>query len=429
MTARELLLDRNRAAVLAFEMMWGIAIPFVYYSTVVPGFLRHLGASNTWIGVGPAFHSGIVAVIQPWSAYAFRHHRGNAGWLRRVYATGAWVYVALGVAVLCGMRAPGLGIAAALLTTLLFSIATGIGDPHYMDLVVSAAPPVLRGRFFGLRVVFLGLGGIVGGVLAEQLLKAAPVPMNYGVSFVVGGLLYVASTQALHACRPVQPGQESQVKEHPDTFKRFLGETLLPLAARPQFRSFLSAAVIYALAVAVFPFLSLLIRERLHAGEEILGLLGGLVMAANLIFSWLLGALCDRFGSRTSFGVVLIGYVVGLLLCLTLAERTGLLLAYFLTAIWMPGLFVPVTNLALELAARDPERPATAAESTSLLMAAMSPGRIMGPIAVGAALDHFPVTAVFIAAAGLACISLTILTCSKGRDESKLSRATRWTRR
>ena len=59
----ELIQDRNRAAILVFEFFWGLAMPFVQNATIVPGYLRHLGIANRWIGLVPAFYNSAIALV------------------------------------------------------------------------------------------------------------------------------------------------------------------------------------------------------------------------------------------------------------------------------------------------------------------------------------------------------------------------------
>ncbi|MBM3459365.1 MAG: hypothetical protein FJX77_12650, partial [Armatimonadetes bacterium] len=233
MSTRQLLLDRNRASIFAFECFWGVAFPFAYYATVLPGYLKHLDAPNILIGLAPAIHSGITALIQPYSAYAFRPGPHRSVWLRNMYASGSVAYIALGAAVLAGFLSGTTAVVFTLLTALVFAITVGLADPHYMDLVAEAAPADLRGRFFGLRVIFLGLGGVVGGELAEWVLGAAAPPQNFGASLCVGGVLYVLCTQALRRFQdPPVPTPEPLPA---GSFSRYLGGSLGPLALHPRF--------------------------------------------------------------------------------------------------------------------------------------------------------------------------------------------------
>src|SRR5687767_8737288 len=93
----ELILDRNRAAILVFEFFWGVATPFVFASTVIPGYLQHLGVSNALIGLVPALHGGLLAIVQPLSAYRIPGGEGRVGRMRAIYSIAACAYAAMGL--------------------------------------------------------------------------------------------------------------------------------------------------------------------------------------------------------------------------------------------------------------------------------------------------------------------------------------------
>jgi hypothetical protein len=402
---RHLILDRNRACILAFELLWGLAMPFVYYSTVLPGYLQHLHVPSAWIGLAPALHTGMLALVQPLSAYGFRRGEGRVSRMLRIYASGALGYAVLGAVVLAGFGSA----AAAMAGVAVFALATGIGDPHYMETVVEAVSPELRGRFFGLRNVFLGIGGIVGGVLAGMLLKSAPAPDNFGRAFLTGGLLYMASTLSMAWYRQPPAIQEERSRG----FGSFLSERVAGHLRRPGFAPYLLATVFFSLAVCAFPFLGLLVKERLHETDRILGFLGAILMGCNLTVSVVLGVVCDRWGSRLGFILALLAYVGGVLGCLAFHQPLPLLLSYGLACSWMPGQFVAGTDLALRLA-----REAPASEVTALMMAAMAPARILGPIALGAALDRWGHGAALSAAADFGMLAVLALTLERGREST-----------
>jgi hypothetical protein len=255
-----LALDRNRAVILLFEFLWGLAMPFVYYSTVLPGYLRHLGLAGVWIGLAPALHSGALALVQPLSAYAIQPGARRLARMRAAYALGACAYAVLGLQVLWGtppVDAGGLSVAGlvTLAAVLAFAVAVGTGDPHYMALVVGAVPAEQRGRYFGMRMVCLGLGGIAGGTLAEQTLRLAPAPANFGWCFLLGGLLYVASTLCMAFYRDAPEKEEPDPP--PSSFRSFLAERMLPQMREGAFPSYLLAVVFFSLGSCGFPFLAL----------------------------------------------------------------------------------------------------------------------------------------------------------------------------
>lgn len=373
--------SRNRAVILAFEFLWGVAMPFVYVSTVLPGYLNHLGVEKIWIGLAPAIHNGAIALVQPLSAYAIPPGSRRLGRMRALYACGALTYALLGGFILAGIPGAMLGLGVTLLVELVFSTAVGAGDPHYMQLVTAATTPAGRGRFFGLRAVLLGLGGILGGELASRVLRAGPAPFNFGWSFLIGGLAYLFSVTAMLFYR-----ERTEVEAPPvrGGFREFVSQRMLGYARQEDFRAYLVAVVLFSIAACGFPFLSLLLQERLGASDRLFGTLGALFMGCNLVMSWLLGAVCDRWGSRRGFALTLVLFTLGVLGCLTLQERYALYAAYLLASAWMPGQLVAVTDLALRLASRS-----APSDVTATMMVAMAPARILGPVLVGAAIDRW----------------------------------------
>jgi MFS family permease len=398
--------DRNRRSILAFELLWGLAMPFAYASTVLPGFLRSLDVSTGWIGLVPAIHSGVVALVQPVSAHRFRPQKRRLRAVRLVYSGGSVGYILLGLMVLGGMRSPMVCLVSTVLATLLFAVTTGVADPQYMELVVHAVEPEWRGRFFALRTVLLGIGGILGGAGAELILRLLPSPANFGASIFGAGMLYAGSTMSLLFYRervaPPPPIREP--------FLAYARRSLVPLIMDPRFGAFLAAGSCFGLAVAGYSFLAMVVRDRLQESDRIFGTLGAVMMAANLLTSGVVGWVCDRFGSRTAAVLTLVSVAAGILGCIYLSAKPTLMLAYFLAATWQAGMFIAFTALGLDLAARSGRSSASPAEVTALMMATMAPARMIGPVAIGGALEQFPPQGVLPIAAGFAAVAAVILT-------------------
>ena len=401
---RALALERNRGSILAFEFMWGVAMPIVHYSTVLAGYLAGLGVDKAWIGLLPAVHNGVLAVVQPLSAYAIQPGPRRVIQMRYTYAVGALGYVILGLLVLCGMRSAAAGLIVALLAELAFAISTGFGDPHYMALNVDAVAPHQRGRFFGIRCVCLGIGGILGGQIAGWALQSGQAPLNFGLSILLGGLAFIVSTYAMlfYRERPAAPPPPR------GGFGAFLTDRILPHLRRRDFRYYILATILFTIAASVVPFLGLFLKQRLQETDRFFGVLGSLFMGSNLVMSWLLGAACDRWGSRVGLALAIGVFIVGLAGCLLFHDRTALLVSYLLVSIWLPGQLVAATDLLLRLAAESP-----ASEVTATYMLTLAPARTLAPILIGFALDRLADPAVIIACGVLAFGALVaLLPCS-----------------
>ncbi len=397
---RELISHRNRFAILLFELTWGLAMPLMYHATMVPGYLRYLGIANAWIGLVPAIHTGIYAIIQPYAAFRWRPGPRRVTVMRLIYVLTGAGYVLLGLLVLRGFPLPAAGLAVVLAVELLAAVTTGAGDPQYANLVVESISPRQRGFFFGLRAVLLGVGGIVGGLLAAHLLKVAVAPSNFGASFVCGGTLLMLSTlsMALYRDRPPQPEDKNA------SFRGYLQERVLPRVRHTEFRTYLAASVLFTLSTSGFTFVSLLLKAKLNETEGLLGFLGSLFMAANLTQSWVLGVVCDRWGSRAGFILGLVLYTAGLLGCVFGTDRAFLLAAYFCASVWFPTQIVAAQDLAYRLAEDAPP-----AEIFSTTMVVLAPARIFGPLLAGAAIDRWMHGPPLLVCAGLACLAALVL--------------------
>ena len=93
-------------------------------------------------------------------------------------------------------RWPGLTLALMLAMLL---VTTGVGGllmPAWMDLIASAVPTAIRGRFFALSNFAAGLVGFAASFLVTQALARVPTPASYGLCFLGAaacvGLSYVA---------------------------------------------------------------------------------------------------------------------------------------------------------------------------------------------------------------------------------------------
>jgi predicted MFS family arabinose efflux permease len=126
--------------------------------------------------------------------------------------------------------------------------------------------------------------------------------------------------------------------------------------------------------------------------------------------SWVLGHVCDRWGSRLGMALSLISFVAGLLGCLLFHDRTLLLASYFLAGTWFPAQIIAATDLALRLAKDSP-----ATEVTATMMLAMAPARIIGPLLIGAAIDAWSYPTPVLVCAGFALAAFGVLYLGRTR--------------
>jgi len=391
---------RNRIAVLGFELLWGLGVPFVSSGITLPGYLKALGASGFLIGLVPALFAGGIAIIQPFSVYLIRPGPGRFRKMLWTYRIGASFYLAMAAsALLLPAAAVNARLALFFACYAGFVLIAGAGDPHYVALIIASISPRERGWFFGLRLAWFGVGGLLGGALVSPVLRALPSPLNFGLGMLLGGSFILLATLWFARFKD---------KPHPEEGERpplraCLADVWLLARRRRIFLIFLAATCLFVLAQGAFAFLALFIKERLNAGDTFLGQLNLVFMACSLGLGLALGRAGDRFGHRSTFLLGLALYIAGIAGTLTGQSAPVLLAAYFMAAAFSPTWAVSVFNLGYECAGVSD--PARVYAGMSLVSA---PLRIIAPLAAGAAVDGWGYPPVLIIAALLAGLTLAL---------------------
>lgn len=391
---------QNRRTILLFELFWGIALPFVQSTTTLPGYLQSLGASGILIGLVPAVFAGGIAFIQPFSLYLIRPGPARLRKTLAAYRLGASCYLLMALsAFLLPADAVTLRLVSFFVCYLGYVFIAGAGDPHYFAMVVGSTTARDRGWFFGLRIVWFGLGGLLGAALATPLLRAVAAPHNFALSMAAGALFILSATVWFtRFCDDSKPDPG---------LRPSLGECLTDVwrlaRLHPHFLLFLVAACLFVLSQGPFAFLALYIKGRLAAGDGILARLGALFAVCSMIFALLLGRAGDRFGHRSTFLFGIVCYALGVGWMMVATSLPGLFAAYFLASIFSPAWQVSAFNLGYECAGE-----VDAARVNAGIALVTAPLRIIGPVAAGAALDRWGYPTVFTVTVAVAVVSLLL---------------------
>jgi Na+/melibiose symporter-like transporter len=246
--------------------------------------------------------------------------------------------------------------------------------------VVLATTPRERGRFFGLRIVWFGTGGLLGGVFAARALHALETPLNFGLSIAVGGALILLATAWFSLYRD-DAGAETAPRP---SLVACLTDVWEIARRRRTFLIFLLAASLFVLAQGPFAFLALFIKERLQADDTLLGRLSAVFAVCSMTLALATGYAGDRFGHRTTFQWGLIAYAGGLALALAGHTPPVLFTAYFVASTSSPVWQVAAFNLALECSGEK-----DAARVYAGLSLVSAPLRIVGPLGAGAGIDRW----------------------------------------
>ena len=405
--------NRNKLVILGFEFLWGLSSPFVLFSTIHPGYLEHLGASKTVIGLIPALYWGALALVQPLSAYLIPTDGTRLRKVAGVYLAGACCYLPMATAAIFLTQGPmSIRLMVYFFCLTSFVVLVGFGDPHYLSMAVEASTPQDRGRFFGLRIMCLGLGGLVGAPGPKFLLRHFPAPESYGLCFLFGGLILIAASSWFSLIKDC-PDQSAPPRQG---LRHYLRENAGALVRNRVFVEFLLSFSLFCAAQASFTFLALYLKRKLgYSGDEFLANLNFAYIACLLTMSLLFGVLADRFGPALAYGAAIVCVAVGFLTALCgPASFFCALAAYFLASCWVPGSWATGYNLAVRAAPQ--VKPVVVAATISLTI---SPVRIFAPLIAGSVIDRLSYTPVFWGSIGLAALSLVplgLLVSRRGRS-------------
>jgi len=410
-------LTRNALAILGFDFTWGLAASLVTYATVLTGCLKTLHASPLLIALIPGIFWGTYSLIQPLSTFWVKPVRGRLFVTLLLYGGAALTYMSLGALLIwLPSDAVNLRIVAVFAAMVLFITALGLGDPHYIALMMEVIEPRWRSRFFAAKGACFGVGCALGSGAYTAIMHMLPPVTNYGAALLCGGLILVVAVLIWSVFREPDTPPPNSPRTNLSTY---LAHLFRRFRDTPSFGRLVVCAGLLMAATGIVGFSNTYIRDILGAGSEIDGALTIALAAAILSGSFIFGILASAIGFRLAYATSAAAVAVGLGLMVgthmavwrgvVAPDRAGLwlsLAAYFIVWLWTPAQIVCLFNLCVDLAHRSPAAEAVASLSLSMLLF-----RLLGPTAAGWAIDRYPKSSatVFAAAAGVALVAAALL--------------------
>ena len=277
---------------------WPLGAVFLSQTTLLPIFLRHLGATNTQVGALPALYS--ILVFLPGLLVV-----GHLGQRRRARGYLWWVALMerlaiVPLAILTPLWAethPGWLIAALFLCISVHAGMMGLNQPAYWVVIGKSIPAHWRGRLFGYAGGIAGVVGIGLDHVLSRLLSGPDggFPHGYSVCFWIGFALMTVSFMPLGIIR--EPSALPAAGDDPHT-GHYGHDSRRVWRTNHGFRRFLYGQILFYLAAMATPFFVLEAGQRLSAGA---GAVAGYTATLILVGSfgglgW--GAWSDRVGNK-----------------------------------------------------------------------------------------------------------------------------------
>ncbi|MFN8433230.1 MAG: MFS transporter [Anaerolineales bacterium] len=288
-------LKHNVTAGLWDGSLFGVALGFASFGTILPLFVATMTNSATLIGLVPAIHSAGWLFPQLFTA----SHVSRLRQLKRTVLLNT-IHERipfLGFAAVA-LLLPVVGVNAGLLLTFLLLIWQGLGGGFtanaWTSMVSKIIPPESRGTFFGMQAGLANLFISGSAIAAGYLLNALASPWDFAVCFFIASIFFALSWFALAATR--EP--EDTEKFIPEEKSHFWDDAKKVLSRDTNFNWFLIARILSQFATMGFSFYIIYALREFNMTEVVAGYLTATLTISQTIANIGMGWIGDRVGHR-----------------------------------------------------------------------------------------------------------------------------------
>jgi len=356
---------RNFSLNLLDGILFTFGFAFIDAASVLPAFIRGLGASDFLISIVPAAEA--IGWMTPQifiSNFVERLARKKP----YVLAVGAWERIPLiFVILLCffvGNSSPRLLLAVCLGAVLTSAVAFGFVNPAWFDLVAKVTPLRRRAKLSALRMGLGTLLGVAAGLIVEWVLNQSKIsfPQNYGLLFLMALFLMGLSLFCLAFVRePVYPLRSKKVK-----LRDYLSGLPAILKVDRNFKNFLGATFLQRATIIAVAFYIINALEKFALADKWVGRFTVSIMAGRMVATPVFGFLGDKFGHKINLVAGSMAHLAAASLAIIAPNEWWYLAVFALVSVGFSSQQVSRFNMAVEFC--EPQRrPTYVALSNSLL--------------------------------------------------------------
>jgi MFS family permease len=394
--------------------LFGTALGFASFGTILPLFAASMTNSALLIGLVPAIHSVGWQLPQLFTAsYVARLRRFKPTVIKMTLHERIPF---LGFAIVA-LLLPTIGSQTALILTFALLTWQGLGGGFtanpWTSMISKIIPPESRGTFFGFQAGIANLFISMSAIAAGYLLDYLKTPVDFAVCFLLASIFFALSWIALALTR--EPEDTEKIipveKTHfwVDSKKIFRKDT--------NFNWFLIARFLAQFATMGFSFYIIYALREFHMDAITAGFLTATLTISQTIANAGMGWLGDRWGHRS---MLIVGAVSALLSSILALLATSILWFYpiFLltglanVSIWTIGMAMTVDF------GTEAERPIYIGLSQTLT----APATILAPLLGGWIVDAagFSPTFIFSIVLSIVMVSILIFFVKDPRTQNKM---------
>lgn len=371
--------------------IFGLAVGFASFITIIPLFVSQMTDSALLIGLVPAIHSAGWQLPQLLTADQLSR-------VKRFKPSVLWatIHERIPILGLAGIAwfLPQMTTRIALTLTFLLLIWQGLGGGFtanaWTNLVSKIIPSNLHGTFFGAQTAAFTAMEAIAAILAGLILDRIDGPLDFTICFLAATLAFIISYFVIMLTR--EPDTIPQTTtELPSNFWKESGRIL---RSNRNFVTFLGVRSLSQFATMALSFYTIYAVWHFRVSEFTAGLMTTAFLIANILASLLMGRLADRWSPRKVMSLGALGATLSALTAWLAPSANWFYLALIFASTGIVATWtipVPLTNQF----GSEKERPFYIGLSNTFT----APSAILAPIIGGWLADTFGFQATFLVSA------------------------------
>ena len=381
--------------------LFGVALGFASFSTVLPLFVASMTTSALLIGLVPAIHSVGWQFPQLFTASyvsRLRRYKPNV-----IMMTIHERVPFLGFAIVA-LLLPTIGLQAGLIITFMLLTWQGLGGGFtansWTSMISKIIPPETRGTFFGFQAGIANLFISGSAIAAGYILDYLDSPLDFAACFFLASIFFALSWVALAQTR--EP--EDTEKIIPAEKTHFWDDSKKILGKDSNFNWFLSARFLSQFATMGFSFYIIYALRHFNMDAVTAGFLTATLTVSQTIANIGMGWIGDRIGHRA---MLILGAFAALLSSLLAWNATSI--AWFYPIFLLTGLAnVSIWTIGMAMTVdfgTEAERPLYIGLSQTLT----APATIIAPLLGGWIVDAAGFIPTFLISIVISIVMMSIL--------------------
>ena len=301
----------NALSVILFDSIWAIGLPCCAIYVVVPMYLLYFNCSKLLIQL-TTISLPFFTFLQIFSSRVCSgSKRKEKNFLVWILFTSCWLIYGLCALTLWNFIPLSIWIVLFIVMAISLSILMHLATPIFAELFIDCIPQQNRGNIIRLRQLSLGSFGIVGIILANNVMDYWQAPSNFHIRFIIGSIIMFFSCCSLLIMRDTIGNKRTKNEE-----VHASAQNLKELFNNFNFRAFFIFYMMLLAAMNLSPLLISYAKDILKISTAAQDNFILAYFIGNILIGLTIPSLADKFGFRliailTSI-LIIITYIIPL---------------------------------------------------------------------------------------------------------------------